>query len=269
MSKPVAVSAEAAEMRSAFAAVGRSSVPADRAAERLRHGGVDRATGEKRIESVAQVRRADLRGNAPVITELAVMVHKEDFRRAPCIQQPGEAAFGIPDDRKRVSVLACMRPNVVFGLPTVAVNADEQNALLSVLGRHLLEELVVEVGVRTERRSKDDDDRLMVPSQIGQGKGRSLNGRPVKARNGASDLEAGRAGGEQERENGGAKEVADEPYSVEASDVADLRTKLRMTRLGEKPKLIPKVSAGSTEWTLLPQTIVWYEAKTSTVPVRA
>lgn len=256
-------------MRSAFAAVGRSSVPADRAAERFRHGGVDRATGEKRIQSVAQIRRADLRGDSPVVPELAVMVHKEDFRRSPRIQQPGEAAFGIPDDRKRVSVLACMRPNVVFGLPTVAVNADEQNALLSVFGRHLLQELVVEVGVRTERRSKDDDDRLMVPSQIGQGKGRSLNGLSVKARNGASDLETGRAGGEQERENGGAEEVADEPYSVEASDVADLRAKLRMTRLGENPQLIPKASPGWIACMLVPQTVDWYEANTSTVPVRA
>lgn len=197
------------------------------------------------------------------------MVHKEDFRRAPRIQKPGEAALGIPDDRKGVSVLACMRPNVVFGLPAVAVNADEQNALLSVLGRHLLQELVVEVGVRTERRSKDDDDRLMVSSQIGQGKGRSLNGLSVKARNGASDLETGRSGAEQEGENRGAGELEDECYSAEASDVGDFRAKLRMTRLGEKPKLIPKVSAGSMAWTLLPQTIVWYEAKTSTVPVRA
>jgi hypothetical protein len=100
-------------------------------------------------------------------------------------------------------------------------------------------------------------------------KDRSLNGLTGKARNSASDLETGRAGGEQERENGGAEEVADELYSVEASDLADLRAKLRMTRLGENPQLIPKASPGWTACMLVPQTVDWYEANTSTVPVRA
>jgi len=204
-----------------------------------------------------------------VVAELSITIDQEDLRGTPRIQQLGEATFGIPDDRKGMPVLRRVIANVVFGFPTVAMDADEQNALRSVLGRHLPQELVVEVGVRTERRSKDDDDRRMVPSHVGQGKGRSLNGLSVKARHCASDLQTGCAGGEQERENGGAEEVVDEPYSVEAPDLADLRAKLRMTRLGENPQLIPKASPGWTSCMLVPQTVDWYEANTSTVPVRA
>lgn len=108
------------------------------------------------------------------------------------------------------NLLACVS-NVVLGLPPVAVNGHEEDPLLAVLGRHVLEEVVVGVGVRTERRSKDDDDRLMVLPRLGQGKERTLNGLSVKAWNGASDLDSGRAGGKQEGENRRDGEVADEP----------------------------------------------------------
>jgi hypothetical protein len=58
-------------------------------------------------------------------------------------------------------------------------------------------------------------------------------------------------------------------YSAGGSPVADLRTRLRITRLGEKPQLKPKASPGWVAWMLLPHTVDWYEANTSTVPVRA
>ena len=58
-----------------------------------------------------------------------------------------------------------------------------------------------------------------------------------------SDLKAGRAAAEKQREERGAGEVADEVYSVEEPE-ADFRAKLRITRWGEKPQFNPTASPG-------------------------
>jgi hypothetical protein len=245
------------------------SAPVDRAAEGLRLRGIDRATREERFEGVAQIRSPDLRGDPAVVSEPALTVDQENLGGAPGVQESGQTAVGVPDNRKRVTVLCGVRADVVLGFPSIAVDGEKENALRAVLRGHLLQELVVGVRVRTERRPKYHDDRAMTALRFAKRERVALDGRRGEGRNGGSDLEPGRGGGGEQREKRGGQDAADGLYSVESPDEPDFRAKLRITRLGEKPQINPTASPGWISWTFLPHTIDWYEANTSTVPVMA
>ena len=223
-----------------------SSAPVDRAAEGLRLGGMDRPPRQERIEGVPQVRRSDLRGDPAVIAELSLLVEDERFRRPPRVEKAGQLAQRISNHRKRVSVLLRVRPDLVGGLRTVAVDGDEKDPLRPVLPDQVAEGVVVVVRVRTERRPEDHHDRAMVALRVGRRKRLALNGRPGEGGNGVSDIESGRAGGKQDREEREEKELADRPYSAEATAVDDFRAKLRITRWGEKPQFNPTARPGWT-----------------------
>lgn len=77
---------------------------------------------------------------------------------------------------------------------------------------------------------------------VSQREARPLNGPSAEARNGFPDLESGDRACQKE-EKGGGPDGAD-GYLSESSPVADFRTKLRITRFGEKPQLKPKPSPG-------------------------
>ena len=204
-----------------------------------------------------------------MIAKLPARIEDEGLRCPPGVQEPGELSPRIPDDRKRVPVLLRMGADLLDRLRPVAVDGDEENPLRSIRGDQVTQSVVVVVGVRTERRPEDQDDRAMAALRLGRRKRVSLDGHRGESGGDVSDLEAGRAPGEEQREKREGEGVADEIYSVEVPADADLRAKLRITRWGEKPQFNPTASPGWTAWTLLPHTIVWYAAKTSTVPVRA
>jgi hypothetical protein len=197
------------------------------------------------------------------------LIEDEDFRRSPRVEKPGQLSARIPNDRKRVSVLLRVHADLVSGLQPVTVYGYEQDPFRLVLLDQIAKQVVVVIRVRTERGPKYRDDRAMTALRLAQRKRVALDSRCGEAWSGVSDLECGRAGGEQEREKRGVGELADEPYSVEASTDADFLAKLRITRCGEKPQFIPKASPGWVAWMLLPHTVDWYDANTSTVPVRA
>ena len=204
-----------------------------------------------------------------MIAELSVLVEDEHLRRPPRVEKPGQLSPRIPNDRKRVSVLLRVHPDLVSGLQPVTVYGYEQDSFRTILADQIAESVVVVVRVRTERRSEDHHDRAMVALRLAQRERVALDGRCGEVRSGVSDLESGRARAEQEGEKRGVGELADDLYSAEASAVEDFRAKLRITRCGEKPQFIPKASPGWVAWMLLPHTVDWYDAKTSTVPVRA
>ena len=136
-----------------------------------------------------------------------------------------------------------MHPDVVFRLPTVAVDGDEENVLATVLCGHFLQEVVVGVRIGTERRSEHHDDRPMTLLQVSQRKARALNCLCGKARNRVSDFESGDRTC-QKQKGDGLPDGEDGLYSPEGLPVADFLTKLRMTRSGEKPQLKPKPRPG-------------------------
>ena len=204
-----------------------------------------------------------------MIAKLPARIEDEGLRCPPGVQEPGQRSVRILNHRKRMPVLLRMGADLLDRLRPVAVDGDEENSLQSIRGDEITESIVVVVRVRTERRPEDHDDCPMITLRLARRKRVPLDGLRGERGGDVSDLEAGRAPGEEQREKRDAEEVADETYSVEAPADADLRAKLRITRWGEKPQFNPTARPGWTAWTLLPHTITWYAAKTSTVPVRA
>src|SRR5262245_24680055 len=108
----------------------------DRAAERLRLGFGDRLAREQRIHRVLQVRRGDLGGvlvvlvDASVVTDLAVLVDDENLGRALGIVEIRDLIARILQDRETEAVALGVLLDLFDGLGVVAVDADEQNALL-------------------------------------------------------------------------------------------------------------------------------------------
>ena len=192
-----------------------------------------------------------------MIAELPSLVEDEHFRRPPRVEKLCQFSLRIPNHGKRVSVLLRMHSDLVSGLGAVAVDSHEQDSFRAVQRDEIAERVVVVVRVRTERRPKDHDDRTMIALRFAQRKGVALESRCGEVWSGGPDLESGRAGGEQQREKRGAEESADGLYSVEASADAVFRAKLRITRVGEKPQLIPTASPGCTAWMFLPHTVDW------------
>lgn len=190
-----------------------------------------------------------------MVADLSSLVENEHFWRPPRVEKPRQLSARIPNDGKRMSVLLRVRADVFSGLQPVAVYGYEQDALRPVLVDQIAESVVVVIRVWTERRPKYHDDRTMTALRFAQRKRVALDRRCGEAWSGVSDLECGRARGEQEREKRGAGELADQPYSVEASAVEDFLTKLRITRSGEKPQFTPKASPGWTAWMFLPHTV--------------
>ena len=161
---------------------------------------MDRPPRQKCIEGVPQVRSSQFRGDPAVVTEPSLLVQDERFRCPPGIQKPGQLSPRIPDDRERVSVLLRMHPDLVGGLRPVAVDGDEQDSLRFVLRDQIAEHVVVVVRVGTERRPEDHHDRAMVALRLARRKGVASDGRSGEGRNDVSDVDRGRADGEQERE---------------------------------------------------------------------
>lgn len=82
----------------------------------------------------------------------------------------------------------------------------------------------------------------MVLLRVGQSEARPLNGLSAEARNGFPYFESGDRCRQKEKSGCGPDEF--DGYSAAASDAADFFAKLRITRFGEKPQLIPKARPG-------------------------
>lgn len=183
--------------------MGRSSVPADRAAERFRLGRVDGAAGEERFDGVTQVGSAHFRRDPTVVTKHSFLVEEKSFGRPPGVEKPGQLATRIPNDRECVPVLFRVFADFIPGLPPVAVDGHEEHSFRPMPGNEIAKSVVVVVRIRAERRPEDYDDRAMIALGLDQRERFALDGRRGEGRNGRSDLEPGRAGGEDEREERG------------------------------------------------------------------
>ena len=161
---------------------------------------MDRPSREKCIDGVPQVRSSDLRGDPAVIAELSLRVEDERFRRPTRVEQTSQRSIRVSNHRKRVPMLPCMGADLVGGLRPVAVDRDEQDPFRSVLPDEVAEGVVVVVRVRTERGPEDHHDRAMAVLCIDRGERVALEGRARESGNGVSNLERGRAAGEEQRE---------------------------------------------------------------------
>ncbi len=139
-------------------------------------------------------------------------------------------------------MLAGVRANLLFRLVPIAVNANEKNVLAAELRGQVSEGLVIGVGVRTEARKKQHDDRAVIPLRPRKRELLFLHRARHEVWRNLTDLEPRGRTGEKEGCGGGPDEF--DGYSAVASDVADFFAKLRITRFGEKPKLIPKARPG-------------------------
>ena len=179
------------------------SVAADRAAERLRLRGIDRTPGEKRSDGVAQVGSAHFRRDPAVVTKHSFLVEEKSFGRPPGVEKPDQLATRIPNDRECVPVLFRVFADFIPGLPPVAVDGHEEHSFRPIPGNEIAKSVVVVVRIRAERRPEDHDDRAMIALGLDQRERFALDGRRGEGRYSASDLERGRARGNEKREERG------------------------------------------------------------------
>ena len=138
-----------------------------------------------------------------MVAQSSPRIDEEDLRRAARIEEFRDPAVGIFDDVESVAVLARMRPRFFGGLETSGIDTHEEDPPFRKLPGQVADQVVVVVGVRTDRREKQDDDAVVGPFGFGERESPPLESRHSKLRRDSADLQpADHLGGREEESSG-------------------------------------------------------------------